>query len=247
MNLRRWVCALVCAALVAGPALAQGEKGGGGGRRGGGAGAGQPPRGGMMGGMGGNLLFLATAKDVGADLKLTDDQTKKLDDLNKSTNEKRQKMMQEARDAGGDFTAVREKMQEMAKETDKSLAGIISPDQMKRLKQISLQQQEKQGGLMIVLNNPDVKDKLNLNAEQKEQLTGFQEDMQRSMREIRDEAAGDREAMQQKMTEYRASMNKKLAKLLTDDQKAKLKDLEGEPFKGEFPTPQFGRKKAPPA
>jgi hypothetical protein len=244
MNVRRWICALVCAALVAGPAFAQGEKGGGG-RRGGGGGGGQPPRGGMMGG-GGGLLFLAMAKDVQTDLKLTDDQTKKLDELNKSTNDKRQKMRQEMQDSGADRNAMMEKMQELNKETDKGLAAIVSPDQMKRLKQVSLQQQQKTGGLMAVLNNPDVKDKLGLNDEQKEQLSGFQEDARRSRTEIFQENQGDREAIQQKMAEYNTSMNKKLDKLLTADQKAKLKDLEGEPFKGEIPRPQFGGKKAPP-
>jgi hypothetical protein len=239
MMSRRILCALLCAGLLVSTSFAQG----GGNRRGGGGG-GQPPRGGMGGGMGANLVALAKAKDVAADLKLSDDQVKKLDELDKKMSEKRREMFQGG--GGGDREAMMEKMRELTKETDKELAAVVNADQMKRLKQISLQASEKQGGLMAVLGNPEVVEKLSLSAEQKEQLQGFREDMMRSMQEIRQEAGDDREAMMKKITEYRTSMGKKVSKLLNDDQKAKLKSMEGEPFKGEFPAPQMGRRKNPP-
>jgi len=240
MKLRCGICALLCLAFIAGDALAQGN--GGGRRRGNGnGGGGQPPRGqGMgMGMMGGGLVGLAKAKDVAADLKLSDEQTKKLGDLEKSSREKMTKAREEA---GDDRQAMGEKMREVTAETNKEVGTILSADQMKRLKQIQFQSSLKTGGIMSALNNPETQKAINLNDEQKEQLRGFGEDMRNQMREMFQGGGGggDREEMQKKMTEFRESMNKKVEKMLTADQKAKIKELEGEPFKGEIPRPQFG-------
>lgn len=242
MKLRCGICALLCIALIAGDALAQGggnRRRGGGGAGGGGGGQGQG-RGQGMGMGGGSMVGLAKAKDVAADLKLSDEQTKKLDDLEKSSREKMTKAREEA---GDDRQAMGEKMREITTATNKELGSILSADQMKRLKQIQLQASIKTGGLITALGNPDTQKALNLNDEQKEQLNGFRQDMQTQMREMFQGGGGDRDEMQKKMTEFRESMNKKVDKMLTADQKSKLKELEGEPFKGELPRPQFGRRK----
>ena len=219
MKLRCALCSLVCAGLLASVSFAQPPGGG---------------RGGMMGGMGGNMVQLAKAKDVAADLKLSEDQVKKLDELEKKMGEKRRSAMQ---DAQGDREAMMSAMQEIAKETEKGLGEIVKPDQMKRLKQLQLQASIKMGGLMAALGNPDVVKGLSLNEEQQEQLKGFREDMMNTMREMfQGGGGGDRAEMQKKMQEYRDSLNKKVAKLLTEDQNKKLKELQGEEFKGQFPA-----------
>ncbi len=239
MTMRRLVAAILCAGLLVSTSFAQGE-----GRKRGGGGGGQPPRGGQFGGgMGMGMTALAKDKGIAADLKLSEDQVKKVEDLDKKMADKRQEMMREMRESGGGFEGMREKMQEMTKTTEKELAGIISADQVKRLKQLQLQASEKTAGLMAALGNPEVADKLGFNAEQKEQLQGFRDDMQKSMREIFQDAQGDREGAQKKMADYRASMDKKVAKLLSDDQKAKWKEMLGEPYKGEFPRPQMGARR----
>jgi periplasmic protein CpxP/Spy len=224
MKLRCGICALLCLALIAGDALGQG----GGGRRGGGGA--QPQRG------GGGLIALAKAKDVAAELKISEDQTKKLDDLEKSSREKITKAREEA---GDDREAMMQKTREIGEETNKQLGSILSADQMKRLKQLQLQSSIKNGGLMMALANPDTQKAINLNDEQKEQLRGFMQDSGEQMREIF-QSTQDQEERQKKMAEYRESMGKKVEKLLTDEQKAKLKEAQGEPFKGEFPRPAFG-------
>jgi hypothetical protein len=220
MKLRCGICALLCLALIAGDALGQG-----------GGGRGQQPRGG-----GGGLIALAKAKDVAAELKISEDQTKKLDDLEKSSREKMTKAREEA---GDDRQAAGEKMREIGEETNKQLGSILSADQMKRLKQLQLQSTIKNGGLMMALANPDTQKAINLNDEQKEQLRGFMQDSGEQMREIF-QSTQDQEERQKKMAEYRESMGKKVEKLLTEEQKAKLKEAQGEPFKGEFPRPAFG-------
>ena len=76
----------------------------------------------------------------------------------------------------------------------------------------------------------------------RDRLKGFREDMQNTMREMFQSggAGGDQAEMRKKMQDYRASLDKKLAKLLTDDQNKALKAMEGEEFKGQFPAPQMG-------
>ncbi|MFO0812838.1 MAG: hypothetical protein U0796_06440 [Gemmatales bacterium] len=218
MKLRCALCSLLCAGLLASVAFAQ------------------PPGGGRgMGGMGGGLTGLVKSKDVVADVKLSDEQVKKLEDLEKKMGDKRREAMQNAQ---GDREAMREAMQEIAKETDKGLSEIVNADQLKRLKQLQLQSTVKNGGLMMALGNPDVTKAMNFNEEQKEQLQGFREDMQNTMREMfQGGGGGDREEMAKKMQEFRASMDKKVAKMLTEEQNKKLKELQGEEFKGKFPAP----------
>jgi hypothetical protein len=191
-----------------------------------------------MGMGGGNLVGLAKAKDVAADLKLSEEQTKKLDDLDKKMSDKRREAFS---GGGGDREAMAEKMRELNEETNKELTAVLNADQMKRLKQLQLQSTLKgPGGLVGALMNADTQKALSLNDEQKEQLRGFQQDAGTQMREIFQNTQ-DQDERQKKMTEFRDSMAKKVEKLLTDEQKAKLKDLQGEPFKGEFPRPPAGR------
>lgn len=222
MKLRCALCSLVCAGLLASVSFAQPPGGG---------------RGGMGGG--GNMVALAKSKDVAADLKLSEDQVKKLDELDKKMNAKRASARE---DNQGDQDGMRAAMLEIAKDTEKGLGEVVNADQMKRLKQVQLQSSIKMGGLMAALGNPEVAKGLKLNEEQQEQLKGFREDMQNTMREMFQSggAGGDQAEMRKKMQDYRASLDKKLAKLLTDDQNKALKAMEGEEFKGQFPTPQMG-------
>ncbi|HQR07468.1 MAG TPA: hypothetical protein PLN21_11630 [Gemmatales bacterium] len=222
MKMRCALCSLVCAGLLASVTFAQ------------------PPGGGRGMGMGGgNMIGLAKAKDVAADIKLNDDQVKKLDELQKKMTAK---MTSAREDNQGDREAMMAAMQEIGKETEKGLAEVLNADQMKRLKQLSLQSTLKNGGLLAALGNPDVSKALTLNEEQQEQLKGFREDMQNTMREMFQSGGGggDQAEMRKKMQEYRTSLDKKVSKLLTDDQNKKLKDLQGEEFKGQFPQPQMG-------
>jgi Spy/CpxP family protein refolding chaperone len=223
MKMRCALCSLICAGLIASVSFAQ------------------PPGGGRGMGAGGGGLGLVKNKDVAADLKLTEDQVKKLEEFDKKMNEKRRSAMQEAQ---GDREAMMSAMQEINKETEKGLGEAISADQVKRLKQLQLQSTLKNGGLMIALLSPDVSKALNFNEEQQEQIKGFREDQQSTMRELM-QGGGDPQETRKKVQEYSASLNKKVAKMLTEEQNKKLKELQGEPFKGEFPAPQMGGRRGP--
>jgi Spy/CpxP family protein refolding chaperone len=207
------VLVLAVAAVAVAPAAAQ--------QRGGGRG---------MGGGGGTLGLLAQ-KSVQDDLKLSVDQAGKVKELAAKQREAMQGL--------GDLSQEerRQKMQDMNKANDKAVAEILTPEQTKRLKQIRLQVSMRQGGGIAAFNNPEVVQALSLTDEQKEKLKAIGEDVRKEMADLR-QGGGEPAEMRKKMEELNKSTHDKAMAVLTDEQKTKLKDLAGEPFKGEL---QFGR------
>jgi Spy/CpxP family protein refolding chaperone len=220
------------ALLLAGPALAQRGQGKGGGF-GGGFGFGGPG-------------FLLMNSSVQKELKLTDDQIKKITDANESVREKHREDFEALGKLEGDER--REKGQElrkqMADETNKALAEILKPEQNKRLKEITLQQDGARA-----FNNPEVQKALNLTDDQKEKIKTINEDAAKEREELfpRGRRGGgggfDKDAFKEKMTKM-AAMNKetldKVTSVLTDDQKKTWKDMTGAPFEIKFEFPPGG-------
>jgi Spy/CpxP family protein refolding chaperone len=182
----------------------------------------QPPFGGPFGGRG-NPAMLLRQESVQKELKVTDDQLKKIEDLSEQMREK----FQEAFGLEGEER--NKKMQELRQENDKALAGILKPDQLKRLKQISYQQQ----GAMAVAD-PEVAKALQLSDAQKEVIRKANQEMGAQMRELFTPGSPPDEEARKKMTELRTATADKIMKSLTSEQKAKLKELQGPPFKGEI-------------
>jgi len=177
-------------ALVASPALAQ--------RPGFGAG----------GGFGGAPTGTALLRNrsVQEELKMKEDQVKKLDDTEK---------------------VLREKIKE---ETYKALATVLDADQMKRFKQIEFQQGVRTRGAELFTEASFAKD-LGLTAEQKEKIATINEDFRKEMREAQKGfTGGDFQAAMEKMNTLRKESMDKCTEVLTKDQKGKLKDLQGEAF-----------------
>lgn len=222
MSCRRILASLTVAALLAAPALAQPPEGG---------------RGRMMQGMGfGGGMMLLRDKGIQAELKLSEEQVTNL----RALMEKQGEEMRAAREGGGDPQEMREKMMEMGRKYQEEANKILNEEQQKRLKQLGLQAAQKMGGWSALAMNPEVGKALELTDEQKEALQAAQEEMRGAMREAFQGGGGDREEMRKKMEEMRKGMNEKIEKLMTDAQKAKLKELMGEPYKGEFPTGRRG-------
>jgi Spy/CpxP family protein refolding chaperone len=204
-----WVLVVGVAAVAAGSAEAQ-----------------RPQRGGGFGG-GNSLAFLAGQKSVQEELKMTDDQVTKVKEF---SDKQRQ-------DRGGQRNASpedRAKMQaERTKAEAKAMADILKPDQLKRLKQISWQRE----GTRAV-SNEEVADALKLSTEQKDKIKTIQEDVRKEMAGLRQGGGGNREEAAKKREELQKGADEKLNAVLTADQKTKLKELTGEPFKGEIQRPQ---------
>jgi hypothetical protein len=201
------------ALLLAVPAFAQQRQRGG--------------RGGRGGGMG--LGGLISNESVQKELKLTPDQVEKATAAARSVQEKHPLDFQSLQDLSPEER--REKMMARTKtvdeETVKELKGILSADQIKRLKQIELYNQGANA-----FNNPDVQKALNLTNDQKEKIKTIAADAQEEMRGLRGQGGqgGDRAEMQKKMAEFRKHTMEKVIAVLDNNQKDKWKEMTGTPF-----------------
>lgn len=185
----------------------------------------QRQRGGF-GGFGGNTIFLLGQKSVQEELKLTDEQVKKVQEVA----EKQREAFQGLRDLSPEEQ--RTKRQELAKANDKAVAEILKPQQLKRVKQIALQQQ----GVRAV-NNEEIAKALNITDEQKEKIRDIGRQSFEQMRDISRDEEG-----RKKLQELMKQTNEKMMAVLTAEQKTKLKEMQGEPFKGEIASPFGGRR-----
>ncbi len=166
-----------------------------------------------------------TQKSVQDELKLSDEQIKKATEQVEKQRESfagLRDLSQEERQA---------KMQENAKANQAVLAEILKEDQLKRFKQISLQQR---GGQALA--DPEVAQALGLSTEQKDRIQAIQEASQGELRELFEAGAGggDRQELQKKAETLRASVNEKSTAVLTPEQQTKWKEMTGAPFKGEI-------------
>jgi hypothetical protein len=218
MHPMRTLVSLAALTLLAAPALAQPRPGGG---------FGQGP------------LSLLTNKSVQEELKITDDQKKKVDDASKKINDMRQEKM---KDAGITFQNIREKRDEMDKitkalnaEADKQLASLLDEKQTKRFKQIRLQQR----GLRA-FTSEDVETALKLSDDQKKKIKDTIDTLNKEMEEARKDIGMDFAKLRELFTKQREKEKEALGKVastLTSDQKKTWKDMTGEPFEVKFERP----------
>lgn len=169
-------------------------------------------------------------KSVQEELKLTEAQIKKVADLDTKWQEATKDFPNwSVDDRGKNLAEAREKL-------DGALAELLDKVQGPRLRQIELQQVEKQG-LGVLLANTQVVKGLELKEEQQEKVKTINADFDNisglMFREIpRTRTASDEwtkasEALQ-------LITRTKLTDVLTEKQRARLKELLGEPFKGEL-------------
>jgi hypothetical protein len=184
-------------------------------------------RGGGGRGFGGGTLFLLTQKSVQEELKLSGEQVKMVTELQ----EKQRESFQGLRDLSQEERQT--KMQEITKVQNEAIAKILKPDQLKRAKQIALQQQGPRA-----VNNEEVAKALKVTDEQKEKMREIQRESFEKLRELGfdEDKAKEREALQKET-------NGKMMAVLSSEQQAKLKEMQGEPFKGKIERPQFGRRR----
>lgn len=218
------------ATLLITPLVAQAQGGGQG--RGGGGGFGQ--RGGMMMGAGQSNLQLLQRADVQADLKLTADQKAALAKIQEDQRAAMQARFQEMRNNGGgggqfDPEALRAEMEKMQKEQDAAVDKIVSTEQKARLKQISFQMRGNR-----VLMDKDVQKELGLDKDQIRKIEDLQANQQKAMQEVMQRMQNgeiDRTEIQAINEKNNKILDEELMKIPNDDQKAKLKEMQGPEFK----------------
>jgi hypothetical protein len=229
----------VAAFVIASAAFAQG-----------GGGRGGQQRGGMQfGNMANSESALLQRADVQKDIKLTDDQKAKLNVVRQEMMEKVQAQfqgMRGGRDGGAsgttgggnagqagarggfDMTEVQKQMEALQKEANDKSKAILTEEQWKRLGQIKVQL----AGANIFLETEFGK-KLGLKAQQKIEINRLIEDQAAANREImgkmRDQNA-DRTALMGEIRKNDVILRDAVEKILTDEQKTILAELEGPKF-----------------
>src|SRR5260370_28734343 len=119
-------------------------------------------------------MMLLGQESVQKELKLTPDQIEKT----KAALDKQGQAFQELQGLQGEERA--KKFDEMRKEADKTIAEILKPDQAKRLKQITLQQQ----GVRGAVANPEIAKELAITEDKKSKIKEIQEETGKQMRRL---------------------------------------------------------------
>jgi Spy/CpxP family protein refolding chaperone len=167
-------------------------------------------------------LLLLRQKSVQKELKLSDETAKKVMEFTNKESDEYGKALKDLKDKERDA-----KFEELEKANEKFLQENLSADQRKRLEQITLQVTG-----LHQLNRPEVVKELNLTDEQVAKLKDLQKEARKGLEDII--TGTDRAGKTEKLAKLREETNKKILAVLTDEQKAKVKEIVGEPFKGEL-------------
>jgi hypothetical protein len=216
------VVALAAAALcIADKAQAQGRRG--------------------MGIMGGGPIpafRVLTTPEGATELKLSDDQKSKLQELSDKYQQDSRDRFQALRSElqGSSPEESREKMQaamkELADGTTKEVKSILNEEQYGRYHQINLQAMG-----LDAFSDKEVQDKLKFTEDQKQKIVAAGDELREQVMGLRDEFGDDFQGMMRKARELRTAALEKITAHLTDDQKATWKEMTGKPF--EMPPFQF--------
>lgn len=184
-------------------------------------GAGNQP--GQPGGAGGRLQTMSERlKAATAELGLSEEQKKKVDELIAEM----EKKVQELRSGGGDN--LREKLMAMRDEGQEKMKAILSEEQFKKFTQ-AIQQGGAGGGPrpgMMLQNLQQAMSQLDLTDEQKNKLVTVRDEVQKKMEELRPQFQnGVTPELREKIRGIMEEMQKQLKEILTAEQQEKLRSL----------------------
>ncbi len=192
-------------------------------------------------GQGASLARLLTIEEVQSELKLEEDVLEKAKAYAETSQAKAREESQLIRDQGLSDADMRAELaslsDQMFAKDNEELAKLISAEQMKRLKQLMLQQI----GISAV-SRKEVGDAIGIKEEDRVALKKKIDEMNTAngekMREMFSGGNVDRDAAQKIMAENRKKLDETVLESLDDAQEAKFKELVGAEFK--FPEPQAG-------
>jgi len=159
-----------------------------------------------------SAMRLITVEEIETELKLTDDQKKKISEINGDFEDS----LREAFGGGGG----REKMQQLMEDASTKLAEVLDDAQEKRLMGIVIQV----NGANATMD-PAVAKELKITDEQKSKLGDVRRNTRDQFMEIRDLPEDKR---REAMDDLRKEIDGKLMEVLTDEQKTQLESLKGE-------------------
>jgi hypothetical protein len=165
---------------------------------------------------GGHWLFLLTQPSVQAELHLSEEQLERVGQLSQRRWEafrKKPQVPEEVRAIDRQLNAEEE-----------AFVYTLRRDQAQRLKEIAWQH-----GDLSSLRDPELADALKLTAEQREEIHEVQEQARRAWRQARREERPPSPSW--------TTFRERILAILSDEQKAKWKELCGKEFKGEIRSP----------
>src|SRR5262249_22614013 len=115
----------------------------------------------------------------------------------------------------------------LLKENDKFLADTLSEKQSKRLHQITMQ-----FAALTYLTKPEMVKHLKLSDEQVKKVNDLQSESRKALVDLIQ--AQDRTGKSEKLAKLREETRTKILGVLTDEQKAKVREIAGPPFEGEI-------------
>jgi Spy/CpxP family protein refolding chaperone len=166
-------------------------------------------------------VSLAQLEEVQQELKLTDEQKEKVEQLNEELNTARREAFQ---NAAGDFDKVREDVSKIYRESWTKFNAALEEPQQNRLREVFIQVNGP-----IVLSIEEVAGELMLSDEQKQKVEEAADDSRAevfdSFQDFRNMSEEERAKKTQELIESRDTS---LLAVLTDEQKEKLEKMKGE-------------------
>ena len=187
------------------------------------AGQGFPFQGGRFNGS----AMLIRHEGVQAELKITAEQNEKIKELTRKARENHQADFDELEKLEGEKRSLKKRdlSKTIIEEVSKNLPAALTPEQMKRLRQISLQQ----SGIQAFAD-PQVQKELGLSPEQQKQVRAIMEATQKEYLKIRQTTQEDFEGSKKKDHELRERTMKQAEAVLTDAQRKAWRQMLGAPF-----------------
>jgi len=173
--------------------------------------------------------FIVFRDKVQDELKLTGDQRGKLNSRVDTILQEAQEFFQTLQNAKPDERQKRhaEYAQKATEKLDNVLKDTLTPDQLKRVKQIGLQMEG-----LFAIGHPDVSKELNITDDQRKQFMTIVRELQSKMEPVFKQAqeGGDPQEIRPKIMKIRKDHEAKLEAMLSDAQKKQWKEMVGKPF-----------------
>jgi hypothetical protein len=172
--------------------------------------------------------FVVYREKVLDELKVSDDQREKLMQHLQDRIMETGPFLESLKDAGPEREKKLEEHRKHAREKlAKQLKEVLQPEQLKRLRQVTLQQEG-----AFALGSEDVRKELKITQEQMMKFMSVVQDLQKSVQRLVKEAqsGGNPEEIRPKVEQLRKDHAKKLEAILTDAQRKQWKELLGPPF-----------------
>jgi hypothetical protein len=161
--------------------------------------------------------------DVRRELELLDDQVAKIESVSDQSREKIQSLLHQLRDMPSEerLGQIRESFRKVLEDNQTAIEQVLLPHQRKRLGQIA-RQIRLRSGLTALLADASLTEQLGMKAEE--------------LDELRKQARQIDLDTQAKIAKLRQDAHTRFADFLTEEQRAKLHELLGEPFVSRLET-----------